>query len=109
MNGEGQTRKEEIGSGHLRHNFVSRIFAHHVQDGQPTARMFIDPRVQPQDELFEDDNNATVGNQSLGEPRRHDIITAHVAFVWGGCRWCGIVRSVEKQDGQAASRDRARW
>jgi hypothetical protein len=46
----------------VRLDLVRRIFPNHVQDCQPPARMLLNPRVQLQDKVFENDNYMTVGD-----------------------------------------------
>jgi hypothetical protein len=63
-------------------DFVGRISADHVQNGQFTTGVFVDPFVQLQRVAFVDDNRLALGNQRLDFCSGQELLGRHYG---GGC------------------------
>ena len=62
---------------HSHFDLVGRVLAHHVLDGQAAARVVAHPRVELQHQVLEDDDDATVRDHALDQPRRQDPVARH--------------------------------
>jgi len=56
--------------GYLRRDFIGRVSAHHVLNNQRAAGMLVEPAVESQDIVFEDDNCVAVGNHAFDNTLR---------------------------------------
>jgi hypothetical protein len=71
------------GSGNNIHvDFVGGISADHVQNGQLTAGVLVDPFVQLQRIAFVDNNGLALGNQGFDFSSGHELLGRHYG---GGC------------------------
>lgn len=55
---------------YLRCDFIRRVSAHHVLNNQRAAGMFVEPAVESQDIVFENDNCVAVGNHAFDNTLR---------------------------------------
>lgn len=87
--------KKKINGKHgeyLRCNLISRVSAHHVLNNQRAAGMLVEPSVESQDVVLENDNRVAVGNHAFDNTLREDLIAVHGREVW--CRTEGIDRDL---------------
>jgi hypothetical protein len=78
-----QKREDETtGRQGLHVDFVGRISADHVQNGQLTARVFVNPLVQLQRIAFVDNNRLALGNQGFDFGSGQELLGRHDG---GGC------------------------
>jgi len=88
--------------GHLRRDFIRGISAHHMQDRQSTPGVFVEPRVESQDEVFEDDDGTALGNEALDGPVGHNLVAIH-----GRCRDDDVRRA--DVENMSTVEDDSRW
>ncbi len=61
----------------LRLDLVGRIFSHHVQDCQLTSRMFVEPGIESQNHVFENNNGMARRDHPFDQSWCQDAIATH--------------------------------
>lgn len=69
-----KTKTKSKSAAHLHLHLVSRVTANHVLDSQRASGVCLEPAVQTQDAVLEDDNRLSIGNPVDNRLPRHGLI-----------------------------------